>query len=68
METLCISQLCENRSKQKELNIFATPFNVEPADMPDELQLELIQLQCDDELKARYSTATYRCLNSIGVT
>ena len=43
------------KSKQMELNIFATPFNVEPADMPDELQLELIQLQCDDELKARYS-------------
>ncbi|MBN3322094.1 GTD2A protein, partial [Atractosteus spatula] len=38
-----------------ELNIFATPFNVEPADVPDNLQHEIIQLQSDDELKARYN-------------
>lgn len=43
------------KSKQQELNIFVTPFNVEPADVPDNLQLEIIQLQSDDELKARYS-------------
>jgi hypothetical protein len=38
-----------------ELNIFATPFNVEPADVPYNLQHEIIQLQSDDELKARYN-------------
>jgi hypothetical protein len=43
------------KSKQTELNIFATPFNVEPADVPDNLQQEIIQLQSDDELKARYN-------------
>lgn len=43
------------KSKQQELNIFATPFNVEPADVPDNLQHEIIQLQSDDELKARYN-------------
>ncbi|KAM4043803.1 general transcription factor II-I repeat domain-containing protein 2-like [Anomaloglossus baeobatrachus] len=43
------------KSKQMELNIFATPFNVEPADVPDNLQHEIIQLQNDDELKARYN-------------
>ncbi|XP_016061495.1 PREDICTED: general transcription factor II-I repeat domain-containing protein 2B-like isoform X1 [Miniopterus natalensis] len=43
------------KSKQMELNIFATPFNVEPADVPDNLQHEIIQLQSDDELKARYN-------------
>jgi hypothetical protein len=42
-------------SKQMELNIFATPINVEPADVPDNLQHEIIQLQSDDELKARYN-------------
>jgi hypothetical protein len=35
--------------KQLELNIFATPFNVEPADGPDGLLHEVI------ELKARYN-------------
>uniref|UniRef100_UPI00358F8063 general transcription factor II-I repeat domain-containing protein 2A-like n=1 Tax=Myxine glutinosa TaxID=7769 RepID=UPI00358F8063 len=33
------------KSKQRELNIFATPFNVEPADVPDNLQHEIIELQ-----------------------
>jgi hypothetical protein len=36
-------------SKQMELNIFATPFNVEPADVPDNLQHEIIQLQSNDD-------------------
>lgn len=31
--------------KQKELNIIATLFNVEPADEPDNLQHEIIELQ-----------------------
>ena len=38
-----------------ELNIFATPFNVEAADVPHLLQLEMIQLQNNSELKARYN-------------
>ncbi|KAJ4931375.1 hypothetical protein JOQ06_025672 [Pogonophryne albipinna] len=40
---------------QKELNIFTTLFNVEPADVPENLQLEIIELQSNDELKARYN-------------
>nr|KAF6450450.1 hypothetical protein HJG59_008344 [Molossus molossus] len=40
------------KSKQMELNIFATPFNVEPAYVPDNLQHEM--LQSDNELKASY--------------
>ncbi|CDW58614.1 Dimer Tnp hAT domain containing protein [Trichuris trichiura] len=38
-----------------QLNIFAIPFNVEPDDVPDELQHKIIQLQSDDELKAKYN-------------
>nr|KAF6425260.1 hypothetical protein HJG59_009300 [Molossus molossus] len=41
------------KSKQMELNIFAAPFNVEPAEVPDNLQHNIIQRQSDDELKAR---------------
>ena len=43
------------KSKQMELNIFDTPFNVEAADVPHLLQLEIIQLQNNSELKARYN-------------
>nr|KAF6462326.1 hypothetical protein HJG59_011357 [Molossus molossus] len=43
------------KSKQMELNIFAAPFNMERADVPDNLQHEIIQLQSNDELKASYN-------------
>ncbi|KAI7789328.1 putative general transcription factor II-I repeat domain-containing protein 2-like [Triplophysa rosa] len=43
------------KSKQKELKIFATPFNVEPSDVPDNLQHEIIELQSNDECKAKYN-------------
>ncbi len=43
------------KSKQKQLNMFATLCNVEPADVPDNLQLEIIELQSNEELKAKYS-------------
>nr|KAF6462259.1 hypothetical protein HJG59_011297 [Molossus molossus] len=56
------------KSNQMELNIFATPFNVEPANVPDNLQHEIIQLQSDDELKARYNNLPlhefYKCYMS----
>nr|KAF6492373.1 hypothetical protein HJG59_009578 [Molossus molossus] len=42
-------------SKHMELNTFATPFNVESTDKPDNLQEEIIQLQSSDELKVRYN-------------
>ena len=50
------------KSKQKELSIFATPFNVEPTDVPDNLQHEIIKLQSNNELKA---TTTSLCSSSI---
>uniref|UniRef100_A0A9J7YT13 SPIN-DOC-like zinc-finger domain-containing protein n=1 Tax=Cyprinus carpio carpio TaxID=630221 RepID=A0A9J7YT13_CYPCA len=43
------------KSKQNELKIFAAPFNVEPSDVPDNLQHEIIELQSNDELKAKYN-------------
>lgn len=41
------------KSKQRELNIFATLFSLELADEPDIIQHEIIELQIRDELKAQ---------------
>lgn len=32
------------KSKEKHLNMYVTPFNVEPADVPDNLQHEIMEL------------------------
>ena len=49
-----------------EFNIFDTQFNAEPADVPHVLQLEIIQLNSNNELKALYNNMPL--LNSTKVT
>ncbi|XP_068107468.1 general transcription factor II-I repeat domain-containing protein 2-like [Hyperolius riggenbachi] len=39
---------------EKEISLFSSPFSVDPDDAPEQLQLELIELQCDSELRSRY--------------
>nr|DBA20368.1 TPA: hypothetical protein GDO54_017157 [Pyxicephalus adspersus] len=41
-------------SIEKEISLFSSPFSVDPDDAPDQLQLELIELHCDSELRSRY--------------
>ena len=42
------------KSKQMELDIFATPFNVVAAAAPNNFQHETIELQTNDTLKSMY--------------
>lgn len=35
--------------------MFATPFTVQPSDVPDNLQMEIIELQKNNKLKAKYN-------------
>jgi len=44
----------EMKSKQIELDIFATPFNVVAVDVPSNFQHEIIELQTNDTLKSMY--------------
>ncbi|XP_073670885.1 general transcription factor II-I repeat domain-containing protein 2 [Paramisgurnus dabryanus] len=52
---------------EKDMHVFASPFSVDPVDVAHELQLELIDLQCDDELRFRHQQLSqidfYRQLN-----
>ncbi|KAL6463909.1 hypothetical protein MHYP_G00283000 [Metynnis hypsauchen] len=43
------------KAKEQDLNIFATPFNVNVADVPECMQLEIIELQNNCQLKPRHS-------------
>ncbi|XP_073672245.1 general transcription factor II-I repeat domain-containing protein 2-like [Paramisgurnus dabryanus] len=52
---------------EKDMHVFASPFSVDPVDVAHELQQELIDLQCDDELQFRHQQLSqidfYRQLN-----
>lgn len=39
---------------EKEIRLFSSPFSTDPDDAPDQLQLELIELQCDSESRSRH--------------
>lgn len=45
----------DRNSKQKELNLFANQFKVKLADVPDNLQHEITELQSNIKLKVRYN-------------
>lgn len=39
---------------EKEVKLFATPFLVDPEEVEENLQLELIEVQCDDSLNNQH--------------
>ncbi|CAH2276639.1 Hypothetical predicted protein, partial [Pelobates cultripes] len=39
---------------EKEISFFSSPFSVDPNDAPVQLQLLLIELHCDSELRSRH--------------
>ncbi|XP_070408444.1 general transcription factor II-I repeat domain-containing protein 2 [Nothobranchius furzeri] len=42
---------------EKDFRIFCSPFTVNPSDLPTSIQLEIIDLQCDSDLKGTFVTA-----------
>ena len=51
---------------QSSLDVFSMPFNVEPKNVSQELQLEIIEMQCSTHLKQSFLNSTkldfYRAL------
>ena len=56
------------KSKQMELDIFATPFNVVAAAAPNKFQHEIIELQANDTLKGTVCILTFHWLSFTNAT
>ena len=49
------SRFADFRLYSGELNLFGTPFNVDVGNVPQSLQMELIELQCNELLKNKFN-------------
>ena len=51
---------------EKDFQVFCSPFTVNAADLPVNIQLEIIDLQCNSDLKEKFAAASldtyYKCL------
>jgi len=43
---------------ETDFQVFCSPFTVNPSDLPVDLQLEIINLQCDSDLKTKFALAS----------
>ena len=50
------SRFIDFRNHEMEFNLFSQPFDVTPDDIPDCYQMEVIDLQCDMDLKRAYDS------------
>ena len=42
---------------EKDLKVFCSPFTVNTSDLPVKVQLEIIDLQCDSDVKGKFAAA-----------
>ena len=50
------SRFSDIRSLQNKFRLFSTPFDVDVNTIPEKVRMNLITLQCSDELKAKFHT------------
>jgi len=48
-------RFCEFRAIEPQFSLFSTPFTVDAESVPVELQMEVVDLQCDSILKQKYT-------------
>jgi len=51
---------------EKEITLFSSPFSVDTDDVPNHLQLDLIELQCDTESRNRHQQLSRQFLPTAG--
>lgn len=50
------SRFCDFRARAKDIALTTTPFDVNLDDSPEQVQMELAELQADDSLKSRFNS------------
>ena len=50
------SRFSDIRSLQNKFRLFSTPFDVDVNTIAEKFQMDLIEMQCSDELKAKFYT------------
>ena len=53
------SRFSDFRDNEKYISLFARPFGVSVEDMPENFQMELIDLQCNSELKDKFDVGVF---------
>ena len=57
-----VSRFADFRLYSGDLNLFGTPFNVDVGSVPQSLQMELIELQCNKLLKNKFNLDYSMCI------
>ena len=56
LRTEFASRFSDIRSLQNKFRLFSTPFDVDVNTILEKFQMDLIEMQCSDELKAKFYT------------
>jgi hypothetical protein len=52
------SRFADVRACEEEFRVFSAPFDVDTEKVADSLQMEVIELQCDDALRSKFKLVT----------
>ena len=57
-----LSRFGDMRSRENDIRLFSTPFDIQVNVVPEKYQMKLIELKCGNELKLRFHCERYHCL------
>ena len=65
LKTEFSSRLSDICSRENDIKLFSTLFDIQVDVVPERYQMKLIELQCSNEIKSEFSVSMYHCLTFI---